>query len=153
MLFVHHRSFGSNTPKIQQRRNLGRAGTTVISVPDLPLIAVAAKQLVLGIQCEMSIDIGQSFCHPKDQFSRKVGLDVANKKIVSYTFRTAAILVNRMTGANRTKLLLVDIADGRKGVEIEFSFFDKYCRVMLVDLSEKGEADDKQCSGNCSKKC
>lgn len=150
MLFVYHRSFGSNTPKVSKRRTLGRAGTTLIKVPELPMIAAIAQSLVIGQQAFLEIEIGQSFCHPLDQFSRKIGMKLATERMVKYTFKSVAVLTNYIVGAdNKTKLLLCDENDERRGVEIDFNVIENYCRVRVVDLTQQGDANGKQCNGAC----
>lgn len=150
MLFVYHRSFGGNTPKISQRRTMGRAGTTLIKVPELVTIAATAAALVIGQQAFIEIEIGQSFCNPLDQFSRKIGMKLATERMVSYTFKTVAVLTNYIAGSdNKTKLLLCDEKDERRGVEIDFNVTENYCRVKVVDLTQQGDSNGKQCNGTC----
>lgn len=148
MLFVYHRSFGSKTPKIQQRRTLARAGTTLIVLPCVDDILDAAKSMVVGNQKVLNIMIGQSFCHPKDQFCRKIGMKKAQESMEKFAFVTVAVLANVIDGSdNKTKLLLVDVCDKRRGVEIDFNVFENYYRVKVVAPDQPIKVES--CGGKC----
>lgn len=153
MRFVQQQSFGPDTPKRCNRRDLPRASTTVVDLPDANSLLNIAHQYMADGTKDVTLVFGRSTVHPNDEFCRKVGLKLALDKLTKKKFVIVGISTGEIPsdGAGEfTRIVLFD--EEEIGIEIVFNPKTKYVRAQIGNITDQGEQHDG-CSGSCGGNC
>lgn len=68
---------------------------SVDGVPSFTEMRINVANMLMGVEIKIPLKVGTALCSHKDQFSRKIGRDVADRKATSVDYRVATIaLVN-----------------------------------------------------------
>lgn len=135
MKFIYHSSFGSKTPDRHQRRNLRRAGTVVIDAPEMAVMVDAAvKFITSGRHPVVEVGIGIATVHPDDQFSKKKGIETAEKNSQTVVFKVLNLEVQTQRLHSQTTMYLSDGVN--HGLQVIFNSYSDYYRVKYFSIQE-----------------
>jgi len=89
MRIIQHNGFGANTPPREVRKKnvwaSDQPSTVVIEgLPENDQIIGLVTRFVEGEAVDLTIQVGVANCHPNDDYCRKIGKEVAYRKIQTY---------------------------------------------------------------------
>lgn len=83
--------FFYNRPMAYTGQYQYRKNTYTVAHSPILLTKEALAQFILNPDTLIQINFGVSFCHPKDQFKKKTGRDLASAKMALYYFKLKAV--------------------------------------------------------------
>lgn len=150
MRFVQHVSFRHSTPKKGDRRQYPSPSTHLMDMTPDEAKEIAQKFLN-GIMA-VELVYGASYVHPDDQFSRRVGFEMAKRRAGLILFNIENMQVGfarEFPNSVTTQISLTDIAE-TVSVTVVMNDAKGFFRVSFVPLANQQEEEPQHgCKGNC----